>query len=214
MVEIDLIDLQTGKSQKKLSVSKEVFGASLRRDLLHSYVVMQGRKARQGTHSTKTRAEVSGTGKKPFRQKGTGNARQGTLIGPHQVGGGIAFGPKPRTYSSSMNKKTKQMAICSALSQKRFEERLAIYKEFEVATGKTRDAKKILSKFENDKVLMVGDFSEMTLRSLRNLKNVKVLSAFAINVRDVLLYDWVLISELALGTVVSQVVPQSKEKVA
>lgn len=214
MLEIDLIDLKSGKSVKKLSVANDVFGASLRKDLLHSYVVMQGRSARQGTHSTKTRSEVSGTGKKPFRQKGTGNARQGTLIGPHQVGGGIAFGPKPRAYSASLNKKTKQKAICSALSQKRFEEKLAFFKEFDVPSGKTKDAKQLLSKFENDKVLIVGEISDLSLRAIRNLKNVKALNAFALNVRDLLLHDWVLISEAALGQIVDQLSVQSKEKVA
>lgn len=214
MLEIDLIDLKSGKSVKKLSVAKDVFGASLRKDLLHSYVVMQGRTARQGTHSTKTRSEVSGTGKKPFRQKGTGNARQGTLIGPHQVGGGIAFGPKPRAYSASLNKKTKQKALCSALSQKRFEEKLAFFKEFDVPSGKTKDAKKLLSKFENDKVLIVGEMSDLSLRAIRNLQNIKSLNAFALNVRDLLLHDWVLISETALGQIVDQLSAESKEKVA
>src|SRR4051812_45433775 len=115
MVELKVLN------EKNEAVGKEkaedlIFKAKFKPSLLHDYVVMQRRAHRSGTHSTKTRAEVSGTGKKPFRQKGTGQARQGTLIGPHQPGGGIAFGPKPRDYTTRLNKKTKLEALRIALS--------------------------------------------------------------------------------------------------
>lgn len=214
MAELDLLNLKNGKAEKKLKVDSSVFEVPLRVDLLHSYVVMQGRAHRQGTHSTKTRAEVSGTGKKPFRQKGTGHARQGTLIGPHQVGGGIAFGPKPRSYETRLNKKTKKLALCSALSQKLYEGKLAAISDFEVESGKTKDAVSSLKVFNAKSYLLIGDFSEMSLRSFSNIPYVKVLKPSAINVRDLLQYDLVLVKEQALEQIVGTLSDSKKEKAA
>jgi len=189
MAEIKIIDLKSGKENKGVKVDDSFFKLPLRRDLLNEYVTMQGRQWRQGTHSTKTRAEVSGTGKKPFRQKGTGNARQGTLRGPHQEGGGIAFGPKPRNYSTKLNKKTKKLAIKTAVSQKLYEKKLFAIENFEVSSGKTKDAAECLKKLDAKSCLIVGSFSEETLRSTKNIPNCKLISPGFINIRDLFLYE-------------------------
>jgi large subunit ribosomal protein L4 len=198
-VQIEVKDL-SAKTVGKEAVDPAIFKTGKKAYLLHDYVVMQRRALRQGTHSTKTRAEVSGTGKKPFRQKGTGQARQGTLIGPHQPGGGIQFGPKPRCYSTSINKKTKREAIRTALSQKLFEKKLSIVDGFEIKSGKSKDAAKILNQFSKKSVLVVGDFSEPTFRSVRNLSSHKVIATVGINVFDLLYHDQVLLTRDALKT--------------
>ena len=182
-------------------VDAAIFKAPFKPFLLHDYVVMQRRALRQGTHSTKTRAEVSGTGKKPFRQKGTGNARQGTLIGPHQPGGGIQFGPKPRDYSSRLNKKAKMEAVRVALSQKNFEGKLAVVDKFDIASGKSKDAAKALAPWSKKSVLVVGEFSETTMRSVRNITFCKAILPAGLNVFDILHHDQVLIVKSSLGAI-------------
>jgi len=186
----------------KIDCNESIFKAPFKQYLLHDYVVMQRRARRQGTASTKTRAEVSGTGKKPFKQKGTGQARQGTLIGPHQPGGGIAFGPKPRDYTTQMNKKTKLEALRVAFSQKNYEGKLAILDSFEIKSGKTNEAFKALSQFSAKKsVLIIGIMSDMTKRAFRNLTTFKAVNPKAINVLDILKYDQVLLTKEALEIV-------------
>lgn len=197
MSELISFNLDSGKAGSKVSASDVVFKRPLRLDLLNEYVVMQRRRRRQGTASTLTRAEVSGTGKKPFRQKGTGNARQGTLRGPHQYHGGVAFGPKPREYYSSLNKKMKKECLRVALSQKNFEKKLHIIDEFEISSGKTKDLVKKLGEFSKS-ALILGDFSEKTQLAGRNMKKVNFLKAEALNVEDVLAHDWLLMTKKAL----------------
>jgi len=189
MAEIKLLDLATGKEKSKVSAPDEIFSQALRTDLLNDYVIMQHRAARQGTHCTKTRAEVAGTGKKPFRQKGTGNARQGTLIGPHQYGGGVAFGPKPRNYKSKLTRKTKVLANQVALSQKRFEGSLYVCESLDIKSGKTRDAVKLIKGMNAKNVLFIGNFSDETLRAFRNIDTGKLLSPDLLNVKDVLFFE-------------------------
>ncbi len=200
MPELKIVNFKNevvGKEQADDSVFKTAFKPYL----LHDYVVMQRRALRQGTASTKTRAEVSGTGKKPFRQKGTGQARQGTLIGPHQVGGGIAFGPKPRDYETSLNKKTRAEALRVALSQKNFEGKLSLVENFEVSSGKTKDAVKLVSGLKAKSVLIVGAVSAATLRSVRNISTIKALAPAGLNVFDLLKFERVLITKEALTQV-------------
>lgn len=179
-------------------VDDSLVKASFRPHLLHDYVTMQRRAMRQGTASTKTRAEVSGSGKKPFRQKGTGNARQGTLIGPHQPGGGIAFGPKPRNYETRLNKKAKAEALRLSISQKHFEGKLIVIEDFKIASGKTKDAVKVLSNFKCQSAVIVGDFSPETLRSIKNLQKVKALVPKGVNVYDVLRHEHLFITKAGL----------------
>ena len=203
MTELELRDFNN-KVVGKEKVDADVFGLPLNKSLLNDFVIMQRRALRQGTHSTKTRAEVSGTGKKPFRQKGTGSARQGTLIGPHQPGGGIAFGPKPREYSSEMNAKAKGKAVCVALSQKRYEGKLFVVDNFEVSSGKTKDAVKKLEVFGGKSFLVIGDANKETSRSVRNLKNCKTLSPVGLNVFDILKHDQVILTRDGLSKIVER----------
>lgn len=185
----------------KENVDEAIFKTLFRPHLLHDYVVMQRRALRQGTHSTLTRAEVTGTGKKPFKQKGTGHARQGTLIGPHQPGGGIQFGPKPRDYSTKLNAKTKLEAVRCALSQKNFEKKLAIIDSFDIKSGKTKDAMKIFNAFSKKSVLVIGNITPTTLRSVRNIPSCKALAVEGLNVFDILHHDFVLVTKDGLSKV-------------
>jgi len=210
MADLVFFDLKAGKEKKKLPASDLIFKQPLRKDLLNDYVVMQRRAGRQGTHSTKTRAEVSGTGKKPFKQKGTGHARQGTLKGPHQYGGGVCFGPKPRAYTSRLPKKVKLKAIQVALSQKRYEGRLFIIDSLELSSGKTKDAIKALSALKSKSVLIVGNLPEITLRAVRNIETVKVIKPAFLNVMDILRYQTCLLTEESLAWIEENLVQVKK----
>lgn len=198
MAKLPMIKLPGNKAGGQVDVTDRVFQIPLRKDLLNDYVIMQRRALRQGTHNTKTRSEVSGTGKKPFRQKGTGNARQGSLKGPHQYGGGVAFGPKPRDYGMKLNRKQKKEALRVALSQRRFDESILVIDSFEVPSGKTKDASKMLEAFVGQKILIIGELSDMTLRSLQNISVVRVIPATAINVKDILYADKILATKEAI----------------
>ncbi len=198
MSELKIINFKNEVVGKE-KADESIFSAKFKPYLLHDYVVMQRRALRAGTHSTMTRAEVSGTGKKPFRQKGTGQARQGTLIGPHQPGGGIAFGPKPRDYTTVLNKKTKLEAVRVALSQKNYEGKLALVENFDIPSGKSKDAAKTVSGLKAKSVLIIGDVSEKTSRSVRNIPTIKALSPKGLNVFDVLNHDQVVITKGALA---------------
>lgn len=199
MAELPNISLKDGKSSGKTKASDLLFDAPLRADLINEYVIMQRRAMRAGNASTKTRAEVSGTGKKPFRQKGTGNARQGTLRGPHQYHGGICFGPKPREYYSSINRKVKGLTLCSALSHKVHTDSLAVIDGFDISSGKSKDASSALKHFANKKILIIGEFSEASYRAVKNMKNVRLLSPAGLNVYDILNANHVFISKEALA---------------
>jgi large subunit ribosomal protein L4 len=195
----------------KENADDTIFKTTFKPYLLHDYVTMQRRSLRQGTHSTKTRAEVSGTGKKPFRQKGTGQARQGTLIGPHQPGGGIAFGPKPRSYETDLNKKTKAEALRVALSQKHYEGKLALVENFDVPSGKTKDAVKLINGIKAKSVLIVADVSESSLRAVRNIPTAKALSPKGLNVFDLLKFEQVLLTKDALKQISTRLQKAAKK---
>lgn len=198
MVELKVLNLKDGKAVGKLEGRDEIFKAPLRKDILNDYVIMQRRKKRQGTHATKTRSTVSGTGKKPFKQKGTGNARQGSLRGPHQYHGAVSFGPQPRKYSAGMNRQTKKLAIRSALSQKNFEGKLSVCNVFEIKSGKTKEAMTALAALSARSILVVGTFDVMTERSVRNLAHSKLLAPQALNVLDILRHDHLVLTKTAL----------------
>lgn len=199
MAELEKFKAGNKKASGKQKVEDSIFSRSFRPHLLHEYTVYQGHKARQGTHSTLTRSEVSGTTKKPFRQKGTGNARQGSLKGPSQYGGGRAFAVKPRSYGSSLNKKTRKEGLKEALSQKNYEKNLAMLEGFEISSGKTKDAWKALESFGAKSILIVGHFSPETWRATRNMKEVSLLNSYAMNVRDLLKHEKVFLTEDALA---------------
>ena len=156
---------------------------------------------RQGTHSTKTRAEVSGGGRKPWRQKGTGNARQGSIRSVQWRGGGIAFGPKPRDYSKKQNRKVRRLALKSALTYKATDKEIVLLDEIKFETNKTKEMVNLLNKLEltNAKVLLVvSELDENICLSSRNLGNVKVVLPEEVNTYDVVNSDKMVITESAL----------------
>jgi large subunit ribosomal protein L4 len=179
-----------------------IFGIKPNLAVLHQVVTAQLAAARSGTQSTKTRAEVSGGGAKPWRQKGTGRARQGSTRAPHWAGGGVALGPKPRDYRQKTPKKMVQLALRSALSDRAIEERVVVVDAWDFATPKTREAKAALEGLGvTGKALVVVGRDDLTASmSFRNLPDVHVLLAGELNAYDVLCSDWVVFTEATLPT--------------
>jgi large subunit ribosomal protein L4 len=177
-----------------------VFNDVVRGYLIHDMVRYQLAARRQGTADTKTRSEVSGGGKKPYKQKGTGNARQGCIRAPHYVGGGAAFGPTPRDYSFKLNRKVKKAALRSALSVRFKEEKLTVLNTIDLETISTKGFVEILKRFAIDKALVVIAGANQNLElSARNLPNVKVLRAEGVNVYDVMKYPNLIVTEGAVS---------------
>jgi large subunit ribosomal protein L4 len=157
---------------------------------MHEVVVAHLANDRQGTQSTKTRAEVSGGGKKPYRQKGTGRARQGSTRSPQWVGGGVVFAPKPRDYSKKVNKKARRVALKSALTSKVQEEKFIVLDQLTLEAIKTKDMQKVLDAFKIEKALIVlNGENENVVLSARNIPGVKTTPAELINVYDILKYE-------------------------
>ncbi len=184
-MKIDVFDMN-GKKLKPIELSEAVFGQEYNEALIHQVVVAQLANKRQGTKSTLTRTEVSGGGKKPWRQKGTGRARQGSIRSPQWVGGGVVFAPKPRDFEQKINKKMKIAATISALSAKVSTSNLVVVDKIELAEAKTKLIANMLNSLNIDsKVLVVmGKDDEAVLRACKNLQNVTVINAELINVYD------------------------------
>ncbi len=184
-MKIDVFDMN-GKKLKPIELSDAVFGQEYNEALIHQVVVAQLANKRQGTKSTLTRTEVSGGGKKPWRQKGTGRARQGSIRSPQWVGGGVVFAPKPRDFEQKINKKMKIAATISALSAKVSTSNLVVVDKIELAEAKTKLIANMLNSLNIDsKVLVVmGKDDEAVLRACKNLQNVTVINADLINVYD------------------------------
>lgn len=152
--------------------------------------------------AVKSRVKVAGGGKKPFKQKGTGNARQGTIRAPHFVGGGVAFGPQPRSYAFKLNRKVKKSALCSALSARFQGEKLTVLKNIEMEAINTKAFAEVLKRFELEGALIVIDQADPKVElSARNLKHVKVLRADGVNVYDVLKYPNLVITDAAVSQI-------------
>ncbi len=186
-----------------VSLAPEYFGRTPNMAVLHQVIKAQLAAKRAGTQSTKTRKEVRGGGRKPFNQKGTGGARQGSIRAPHYPGGGIALGPKPRSYEQKVNKKMVRLALYSALSDRAELGRVALIDSFDAWTSpKTKDATTALLALELEgKILVVLSPSDETAtRSFRNLMNVKTIDAGELNAYDVLDCDWVLFTDATLPT--------------
>jgi large subunit ribosomal protein L4 len=195
MLVLGVYDIEKNKVSE-IEVSDSVFGAEIRDDLLHDVVRMQMAARRSGTASTKERGEISGGGKKPYRQKGTGRARAGTSRSPIWRGGGTTFGPKPRDYSFSLNRKVRKAALCSALSLKVKEEKILVLKDFPMEQIKTKAFKAVLDRFGLASALFVLDRENPALeKSSRNLKDVKMMKSEGINVYDLLRYDTLVLME-------------------
>ena len=191
-----------GKEVDKLELNDNVFGVEINEHLVHLAVVSQLANGRQGTQSAKTRSEVSGGGRKPWRQKGTGHARQGSTRSPQWTGGGVVFAPKPRDYSMKMNKREKQIAIKSALTSKVQDSKLIVVDEFKLDEIKTSKFAQILDNLKAPKALVVTkDKDEKVVLSARNIPTVKTTMTNSINVYDILKYDSLVITKDAVAVI-------------
>ena len=190
MPKIDVYDIK-GKKVSDVELAESVFGIEPNEAIVHSVLVNYLANQRQGTQSTKTRAEVRGGGRKPWRQKGTGRARQGSIRAPQWVKGGIALGPKPRSYKYTVNKKERRLAIKSLLSSKVLEKELTVVDKLELKEIKTKAMVKALAdlKVEGKTLIVLADKNENVLMSSRNIEGVKTILLNNINVFDLLKYN-------------------------
>ena len=186
-----------GNEAGSMEVAPELFGVQPNVAVMHQVVVAQLAHRRRGTQSTKTRAEVSGGGKKPFRQKGTGAARQGSTRAPHYSGGGVAFGPKPRNYTQKVNKKVVKLALASALSDRFNEGKIVVVDEWGIDAPKTRAAVAALKALGIDgtALVVVGRTEEAVAKSLRNLPGVQLILPSELNAYDVLCNQYIVFSK-------------------
>jgi large subunit ribosomal protein L4 len=202
MPKVDLF-CQNGSKVSEIELNESVFGIEPNQHVLFEAVIMQRASLRQGTHKTKIRSEVAGGGRKPWRQKGTGRARQGSIRSPQWRGGGTVFGPVPRSYSYKLPKKVRRLAIKSALSSKVLDENLVVLESLAFDAPKTKDFKGVLNALSvNSKALIVtADLDENVALSARNLPGVTVLTANGINVLDVLNHDKLIMTKAAVEKV-------------
>ena len=191
-----------GKEVDKLELNDNVFGVEINEHLVHLAVVSQLANNRQGTQSAKTRSEVSGGGRKPWRQKGTGHARQGSTRSPQWTGGGVVFAPKPRDYSIKMNKKEKQLAMKSALTSKVQDAKLVVVDALELDEIKTSKFAEVLKNLNAPKALVVTkDKNDNVILSARNIPTVKTTMVNSINVYDILKYDSLVMTKDAVAAI-------------
>ena len=190
MPKVDVYDIK-GKKVSDIELADSVFGIEPNEAVVHSVLVNYLANQRQGTQSTKTRSEVSGGGRKPWRQKGTGRARQGSIRAPQWVKGGIALGPRPRSYKYTVNKKERRLAIRSVLSSKVLENNLVVLDKAEMKEIKTQAMVKTLAnlKVEGKTLILLPERNENVQKSARNIKNVKTTLVNTINVYDLLKYN-------------------------
>ena len=190
MPKIDVYDIK-GKKVSDVELADSVFGIEPNEAIVHSVLVNYLANQRQGTQSTKTRAEVSGGGRKPWRQKGTGRARQGSIRAPQWIKGGIALGPKPRSYRYTVNKKERRLAIKSILSSKVLEKELTVVDKLELSEIKTKTMVKALAdlKVEGTTLIVLPENNKNVLMSARNIEGVKTITLNNINVYDLLKYN-------------------------
>ncbi len=190
MPKIDVYDIK-GKKVSDVELNEDIFGIEPNEEIVHSVLVNYLANQRQGTQSTKTRAEVRGGGKKPWRQKGTGRARQGSIRAPQWIKGGIALGPKPRSYKYRVNKKEKRLAIKSVLSSKVLENQLVVVDKIPFKEIKTKNMVEALNslKVEGKTLILLPEKNEIVQKSARNIENVKTTLVNTINVYDLLKYN-------------------------
>ena len=190
MPKVDVYDIK-GKKVSDVELAEAIFGIEPNEAIVHSVLVNYLANQRQGTQSTKTRAEVRGGGRKPWRQKGTGRARQGSIRAPQWVKGGIALGPKPRSYKYTVNKKERRLAIKSLLSSKVLEKELTVVDKLELAEIKTKTMVKALTdlKVEGKTLIVLPENNKNVLMSARNIEGVKTITLNNINVFDLLKYN-------------------------
>ncbi len=196
------VDLKTqdGGTAGSVTLDAELFGIEPNLAVLHQVVTAQLEARRSGSANTKTRAEVRGGGAKPYRQKGTGRARQGSIRAPQFTGGGIVHGPKPRSYRKKINKKMNRLALCSALSDRAQSERVVVVDQWQFAAPKTKDAVSVLENLElGGKIMMVvAPTDDTAIRSFRNLPSVQLVQASELNAYDILCSDWLVFTSETL----------------
>ena len=202
MGKMNVINLN-GEKVKDINLNKNVFDCEANEIVLKKAIDLQLASLRQGTQKTKSRAEVSGGGRKPYKQKGTGNARQGSIRAPHYRGGGVALSINPRSYTLKMNKKERALALRSALSLKAQEKKLVIVDSLEMSSLKTKDIKAMLNKLNiTGKVLFVtSNDAENLYMGSRNLNKVNVILAEELNVFDIVNSDTLVIDEAAVAAI-------------
>ena len=185
-----------------IELNDAVFGVEVNEHLVHMAVVAQLANKRQGTQKAKTRSEVSGGGRKPWRQKGTGHARQGSTRAPQWTGGGVVFAPVPRDYSFKMNKKEKRAALKSVLTSKVQENKFIVLDELKLAEVKTKEMKKVLDNLKvNNALVIIGDDSENVALSARNIAGVQTASVNTINVFDMLKYNTIIATKSSVASI-------------
>ena len=201
MAKVSVYNME-GKEVETMELNDAVFGVEVNEHLVHMAVVQQLANNRQGTQKAKTRSEVRGGGRKPWRQKGTGHARQGSTRSPQWTGGGVVFAPTPRDYSFKLNKKEKRAAIKSALSSRVAENKLVVVDELKFDGIKTKDFAKVMSNLNVEKALVViNDNDQNVVMSAKNIPTVKTASTNTINVYDILKYNTVVVTKDAVNTI-------------
>lgn len=195
----DVVNLK-GEKVKSIDLSDEIYAVEMNEAVLHSVVKAYQANKRQGTHATKTRSFVSGGGKKPFRQKGTGGARQGTSRSPLMPGGAVCHGPQPRSYRQDVNQKVKQLALRVALSDKIRHKRFVVVNDLTVVDYKTKYISSALKDLKQPKTVLISDErkDDLLYKSARNLHGVEVIPSSALNAENVLRYESLILSESAL----------------
>lgn len=197
MAIVDLFDINK-KVVGQLELSDAVFNAEVKEYLIHEAVKVQLANRRAGTVAVKNRSAVSGSGKKPFKQKGTGGARQGCKRAPHYPGGGVAFGPQPKSYNLRMNKKARRAALCSALSLLLRENKLTVLDTLELDAVSTKGFVKVLNNFDLSKALVIADASRNLELSARNVRDVKLLKPEAITIFDLMKFQNLMLTQDAV----------------
>ncbi|MCR4581779.1 MAG: 50S ribosomal protein L4 [Bacilli bacterium] len=196
MAKLKVLNLK-GESNKEVTLNDAIWKIETNETVLKKALKLQMDSLRQGTHAVKGRSDVSGGGRKPYRQKGTGNARQGSIRAPHYRGGGIVFGPTPRSYGFKMNRKERNLALKSALTEKLNEKRVLVVESLEIASTKTKDVKSLLTnlKVEGKVLFISANDAEKLYLATRNIGNLAVIMADEINCYDVVNADYVVFDE-------------------
>lgn len=191
-----------GKEVDKIELNDSIFGVEINEHLVHMAVLQQLANKRQGTQKAKTRSEVRGGGRKPWRQKGTGHARQGSTRSPQWTGGGVVFAPTPKDYSFKLNKKEKRAALKSALTSRVVENKFVVVDELKLDEIKTKKFVEVLKNLNVEKALVVlNDMDEKVIASAANIPTVKTTQTNELNVFDVLKYDTVVVTKAAVATI-------------
>ena len=201
MTKVTLLNTK-GEKIEDIKLNDEIFGIEPNNKVLHDAIILTRASLRQGTHSTKTRSEVSGGGRKPWRQKGTGHARQGSIRAVQWVGGGIALGPKPRDYSKKMNRKERRLALKSAVASK--VQDFVVVDELKLETPKTKELANLLKSLKLDTVstlVIVKELDENMILASRNIPNILLIEAGEINVLDLIAAEKVLVTKESLNAI-------------